>query len=58
LDEALPALVEMARWKNPDHAFAALLILGRMAGQSDEVTVRAANSGQGESIILGARVGT
>jgi hypothetical protein len=33
---ALPSLVEMARWRSRGHAQAALLILGRIGGYSDE----------------------
>lgn len=34
--EALPSLVEMAKWKSAGHAFAAYLILGRIAGVKDK----------------------
>jgi HEAT repeats len=34
-DRALPALVEMARWKSPGHFLAPLVLLGRMGGVPD-----------------------
>jgi len=33
---ALPALVDMARWRNPGHAAPACIILGRLGGMSDQ----------------------
>lgn len=33
--EALPSLVEMARWKNREHALFSYLILGRIAGEDE-----------------------
>jgi hypothetical protein len=48
---SMPALVEMARWKSVAHASAALFILGRMAGYSDEATGKALMAGDREKII-------
>ena len=35
-ERALPAVIEMARWKVLDHALPAYLILGRLAGIPEE----------------------
>jgi|SRR5665213_483789 len=51
---SMPALVEMARWKSVAHASAALFILGRMAGYSDEATGKALKAGERERIIADA----
>lgn len=40
----LPALIDMARWRNRGHAFQAYLILGRIAGVPDEDCFNAFNS--------------
>ena len=38
---ALPALVEMARWQSQGHAYAAYVLVGRIAGlDEDEITTR------------------
>ncbi|MET0212402.1 MAG: hypothetical protein ABW292_05345 [Vicinamibacterales bacterium] len=39
--EAMMPLVEMARWKSEGHARAAFVILGRIAGWSEEAIRRA-----------------
>ena len=49
--EALRPLVEMARWKSAGHAVAAFMILGRMAGYSDEAAQGAWNRGEREAVI-------
>jgi hypothetical protein len=37
--KALPSLIEMARWKSSDHAYASFCLLGRVAGfPEDEIT--------------------
>lgn len=41
--EALYPLVDMARWKSTGHAYAAFVILGRMAGWPEEVTHQRVN---------------
>ena len=48
---ALPALVEMARWKSEGHAMPALFILGRIGGLSDDAIHAAATRGDRQSII-------
>ena len=54
--EALVPLVEMARWKSPGHAMPALMILGRIAGLSDEVAATASASplAEREAVIKAA----
>lgn len=53
--EALPALVEMARWRSPGHALPAFVLLGRMAGLSDGETLRAWQEGRRDEVIERAR---
>jgi hypothetical protein len=48
---ALPALVEMARWKSPGHAQAAFILLGRVAGLSESAISEAWTRGDRESVI-------
>ena len=48
---ALPALVEMARWKVPGHALAPFFILARIAGVPDSEIFPAWESGRREEII-------
>jgi hypothetical protein len=48
---ALPSLVEMARWTNPDYAMAAYVILARIAGLDDEAAFQAWQAGDRESVI-------
>src|SRR5215210_1711753 len=48
---ALPALVEMARWKSEGHATASIMILGRLAGMSDQAIIATVSRGDRESII-------
>jgi hypothetical protein len=52
--QALPSLVEMARWTNPGHAMAAYLILARMAGLDDASAFQAWQTGDRESVIARA----
>lgn len=49
--EAVTPLVEMARWKSKGHALPALLILGRISGQSDDAVEAAWTRGDQEVII-------
>jgi hypothetical protein len=51
---AMQPLVDMARWKNEGHAMPGLLILGRIAGWSDEDVRAAWGSGQREKVIAAA----
>ncbi|MCG2613628.1 HEAT repeat domain-containing protein [Terrimonas sp. NA20] len=43
---SLPQIIEMARWKNPGHAMFAFIILGRIAGISEEKIFAAFTSGK------------
>ncbi len=47
---SLPSLVEMARWK-ADHGMMALLLVGRIAGLSDQETQQAWKAGQRDKVI-------
>jgi len=49
--EAVTPLVEIARWKSKGHALPALLILGRISGQSDGAVEAAWTRGEQEVII-------
>jgi hypothetical protein len=51
---ALTPLVEMARWKSAGHALAAFIILGRIAGYSDEAAHHLWDSGDREVVIEAA----
>lgn len=48
-------LAEMARWRSPGHALPAFVLLGRMAGLSDEETLQAWREGRREEVIERAR---
>lgn len=52
--QAMPSLVEMARWNDQDHSFAALSILGDIAGVDDKEILRAWTGHEGERIISAA----
>jgi hypothetical protein len=52
--DALPSLIEMARWKSLGHAMPSLWILGRMGGMSDETIDLALKVGDRERIIASA----
>jgi hypothetical protein len=47
-------LVEMARWRNEGHATPALLILGRIAGWTDDAVLAASRADQREDVIQAA----
>jgi len=49
--EALDSLVEMARWRSTAHAYAALLILGRIAGLDEDSLTKLIVAGQADTII-------
>jgi hypothetical protein len=49
--DALDSLIEMARWRSVGHAEAALTILGRMAGFSEDSLSKLIEANQGETII-------
>lgn len=48
---ALPALIEMARWRNTGHAFEARMILGRVAGIEETQLQKLASEGRVEEIV-------
>lgn len=52
--DALPALVEMARWKTPGHADMFCILLGRMAGLPEKTISSDLESGKKEKIIAAA----
>lgn len=49
--EALPALIEMARWKNPGHAMMPFIILGRIAEISEDEIFQMWQKGDREAVI-------
>lgn len=53
-ERALPALVEMARWKTLAHALPAYLLLGRLTGLSEKQIQDAWSRGDRESVIAEA----
>lgn len=53
-DRALGSLTEMARWKAPAHAIAAYMLLGRIAGMTDEQVQNAWARGDRETVIAAA----
>jgi hypothetical protein len=53
-NEAIAPLAEMARWKSEGHAMAAFIILGRIAGYSDEAAHAAWRRGEREEVISAA----
>ncbi len=54
---ALPALVEMARWKSDGHAFGAFMLLGRLVGLSDQQIYESWSKGERETVIARAAAG-
>lgn len=51
---AMPALLEMARWKSAGHAWGALFILGRAAGMAEADLQRAFHGGDRRPVIAAA----
>jgi hypothetical protein len=51
---ALPSLVEMARWKTLPHALPAFILVGRVAGYSDQQIQDAWSKGDREKVIAAA----
>lgn len=49
--DALDSLIEMARWRSTGHAEAALTILGRMVGLSEDSLNKLIEAGQADTII-------
>lgn len=52
---ALPALVEMARWKSRGHALPSFVMLGRIAGMPDDAIFKAWEDGKQQSVIEAAK---
>ena len=48
---ALPALIDMARWKTPAHAHAAFVLVGRLAGLKEKEIEQAWSRGDREGVI-------
>jgi hypothetical protein len=53
-ERALPALVDMARWKAMVHAQAALFLLGRIGGLTDEEIQKDCDKGNRQAVISAA----
>ena len=53
-DRALPALIEMARWKTLAHALPAVILTGRVAGWTDQQIQDAWSRGDREAVIAAA----
>ncbi len=53
-DRAMDSLVEMARWKSLEHALPAFILVGRIAGLSDELIQDRWTRGERESVIAAA----
>ena len=51
---ALPALIEMARWKSAGHALLPFIVLARVAGLDDGAAFQAWQNGQVEAVIARA----
>ena len=49
--EALEPLLEMAKWRSPGHAFAALEILGRIAGIEEDALMKMLEDGEANAIL-------
>jgi hypothetical protein len=52
---AIPALIDVARWQAPGHATPGLVILGRIAGMSEDAIADAIARGDRERIIATVR---
>ena len=51
-ERALPALVEMAQWKSLGHALPAFILVGRIAGLSEQEIHQAWEKGERQRVIL------
>jgi len=49
--DALPSLIEMARWKNAGHAYAYKMMLGRIAGFDEARIEQSILSGKLDEIV-------
>lgn len=56
-ERALTDLIEMARWKTPRYALPPFLLLGRVAGVTDQQAEQSWSKGDRESIIAKAQTG-
>ncbi len=54
-ERALPALVEMSRWKTLAHALPAVILTGRVAGWSEQQIQDAWSKGDREAVVNAAR---
>lgn len=52
---ALPALVDMVRWSATGHSFAGYILLGRIAGMTDDAIGAAIERKDAESLVTAAR---
>lgn len=55
-ERAMPSLVEMARWKSREHARMALVIVGRLAGLTEDAITKAIASNDRDVLISAAGV--
>jgi len=53
-ERALPSLVEMARWKSLTHAMAPFMLLGRVAGMTDQQIADSWTKGERDAVIAKA----
>ena len=53
--EAMPELVQIARWRSTGHALPALIVLGRIAGMEDGEIFAAVQRGDRESLVEAAK---
>ena len=53
-ERALPSLAEMARWKSLTHALGPYMLLGRVAGMTDEQIEESWTKGERETVIAKA----
>ncbi len=56
-DRALPDLIEMSRWKTPRYALPPFLLLGRVAGLTDQQAQQSWAKGDRETVIAKAQPG-
>jgi hypothetical protein len=53
-NRAFVPILEMARWRNPGHALPGVILLGRMAGLSEEAIAAALSEGKKDTLIEAA----
>ncbi len=54
-EQALDALMEMARWRSPGHSYSAKVILGRIAGIEEKRLQEIVEKGEGQTILDAVR---